>query len=111
MVKHRVVFLPDNIEVEVEEGTTLLEAAEKAGVYINSLCGGQGLCGECRLQVVSGKAKADKHAIGFFSKEEVVNGYVLACQTRVEDNLEVLIPAKSRLEMEKIVTGEAPVTY
>ena len=111
MGKYKVTFLPDETEIEVEEGMSLLEAAEKAGVYINSLCGGQGLCGECRLQVVSGNAKADKHAIGFFSKEEVLNGYVLACQTKVEDNLEVLIPAKSRLEMEKIITGEVPVTY
>ncbi|MFC1865056.1 ASKHA domain-containing protein [Chloroflexota bacterium] len=111
MWKYKVTFLPEHKEVEVDEGISLLEAAEKAGVYINSVCGGEGLCGECRLQVVSGNAQADKHAIGFFSKEELVSGYVLACQTRVEDNLEVLIPAKSRLEMEKIVTGEMPVTY
>jgi uncharacterized 2Fe-2S/4Fe-4S cluster protein (DUF4445 family) len=111
MAKYKVTFLPEHKEVEVDEGISLLEAAERAGVYINSVCGGEGLCGECRLQVVIGSAKADKHAIGFFSKEEIVSGYVLACQTRVEDNLEVLIPAKSRLEMEKIVTGEVPVTY
>jgi len=111
MAKYKVTFLPEHKEVEVNEGVSLLEAAEKAGVYINSLCGGEGLCGECRLQVVSGNAKADKHAIGFFSKEDIVNGYILACQTRVQDNLEVLIPAKSRLEMEKIVTGEVPITY
>ncbi len=111
MPAYKVTFLPEHKEIEVEKGTTLLEAAEKAGVFINSVCGGEGLCGECRVQVVSGNAKADKHAIGFFSKEEIVSGYVLACQTRVEDNLEVLIPAKSRLEMEKIITGEAPITY
>ena len=111
MARYKVTFLPERKEVEVVEGTTLLEAAEKAGVYINSVCGGEGLCGECRLQVVSGNAKADKHAIGFFSAEEIVNGYVLACQTKIKDNLEVLIPAKSRLEMEKIITGDVPITY
>ena len=111
MEKYKVIFLPEQKEVEVEEGTTLLMAAGEAGVYINSLCGGEGLCGECRLQVMRGNAKADQHAIGFFSGEEIRNGYVLACQTRVEENLEVLIPAKSRLEMEKIITEGAPVTY
>ncbi len=111
MSKYKVAFLPDQTEVEVESGVTLLQAAEKAGIYINSLCGGEGLCGECRLQVISGNAKADKHAIGFFSKEEVISGYVLACQTPVEDDLEVLVPPKSRLEMEKIITGGMPVTY
>jgi uncharacterized 2Fe-2S/4Fe-4S cluster protein (DUF4445 family) len=83
MTKYKVKFLPDDKEVEVAEGTTLLEAAERAEIYINSLCGGEGLCGECRLQVTRGKAKADKNAIGFFSKEEIENGYVLACQTKV----------------------------
>ncbi|MFC2034853.1 ASKHA domain-containing protein [Chloroflexota bacterium] len=111
MGKYKVRFLPDQKEVEVNLGVTLLEAAEEAGIYTNSLCGGQGICGECRLQVTSGNAKSDKHAIGFFSGEEIRNGYVLACRTGVEDNLEVLIPAKSRLEMEQIVTEGAQVAY
>ncbi|MFH1651356.1 MAG: ASKHA domain-containing protein [Chloroflexota bacterium] len=109
--KFKVTFLPDNKVVTVPEGTTLLEAAEEAGVFVNSVCGGQGLCGECRLQVVSGHAKADKHAIGFFSGEEVRRGFVLACQTPVRDNLEVMVPAKSRLEMEKIITEGKDFTY
>lgn len=108
MSKHRVTFLPDQKGAEVEEGITLLEAAEQAGVYINSLCGGQGLCGECRLQVVNGNSKADKYSVGFFSADEIMKGYVLACQTRVENDLEVLIPIKSRLEMEKIITEGFP---
>jgi len=111
MDTYKVRFLPDDKEVKVTEGNTLLEAAEKADIYINSLCGGEGLCGECRLQVTRGKAKADKNAIGFFSKEEIENGYVLACQTKVEDNLEVMVPAKSRLEEEKIITEGVTLTY
>ena len=38
MGKYKVTFLPDRKEIEVEEGVTLLEAAAKAGIYINSLC-------------------------------------------------------------------------
>ena len=78
MAKYEVIFHPEGKKVEVEEGVTLLEAANKAGVYINSLCGGEGLCGECRLRVITGNARADKNAIGFFSGEEIKNGYVLA---------------------------------
>jgi uncharacterized 2Fe-2S/4Fe-4S cluster protein (DUF4445 family) len=111
MTKYKVKFLPDEKEVEVAGGTTLLEAATKADVYINSQCGGEGLCGECRLQITKGKARADKNAIGFFSKKEIENGYVLACQTKVEDDLEVFVPAKSRLETEKIFTEGIQVAY
>ncbi len=111
MPKYKVTFLPDKKTVEVDAGTTLLQAAEAAGVIINSLCGGEGLCGECRLQIMKGNARADKHAIGFFSTEELKRGYVLACQTKVHDDLEVMIPARSRLEMEKIITEGTRVTY
>ncbi len=110
MALHKVLFQPDGKTAEVEDGTTLLAAAEAAGVFVNSICGGQGLCGECRLRVLRGEAKADKHAIGFFSSDEVKQGYVLACQTPVTGDMEVEVPARSRLEMEKIIT-DAGVNY
>ena len=108
---HKVNFLPDANEVKVEGGTTLMEAAEKAGVYINSLCGGKGVCGRCRVQVIDGKIKADKHSISFLSKEEIKEGYVLACQTKVSSDMEVVIPPESRLEEEQILMEGAVVDY
>ena len=111
MNKYRVTFLPEEKEVEVEAGTTLLQAADKAGIQINTLCGGEGLCGECRVQVVGGKAPAGKSAIGFFSKDELQKGFVLACQTKVEDDLQVFVPAKSRAGEEHIITEGTTIAY
>jgi uncharacterized 2Fe-2S/4Fe-4S cluster protein (DUF4445 family) len=54
---------------------------------------------------------ADKNAISFFSKDEIEHGFVLACRTKVDDNLVVLIPPKSRLEHEKILLEGTAVTY
>jgi len=51
---HTVVFLPDKTEVRVAEGTTLLEAAGLANVYLNASCNGKGSCGKCKLIVESG---------------------------------------------------------
>jgi uncharacterized 2Fe-2S/4Fe-4S cluster protein (DUF4445 family) len=48
MKKHRVKFFPNERTVEVEEGTTIAEAAQRGDVFINNLCGGEGVCGECR---------------------------------------------------------------
>lgn len=108
---HKVTFLPEAKEVEVEDGVTLLQAAGQAEVNLDALCGGEGLCGECRVRVVSGNARADKHAIGFFSRDELESGYVLACQTTVEDDLTVEVPVKSRLEGESILTEGIPISY
>jgi uncharacterized 2Fe-2S/4Fe-4S cluster protein (DUF4445 family) len=111
MKTYKVTFLPDNRETEVEEGTTILHAAEKAEVTINNLCGGEGLCGECRVQVVSGIASPAKHDLGFLTGEELERGFVLACQTLVEGNLTVMVPAKSRAEQEKIMMTGSPIIY
>jgi len=106
-----VNFLPENKEVEVETDTTLLQAAEKAGIVLNTLCGGEGLCGQCRLQVTDGKAQADKNAIGFFSKDELQKGYVLACQTKIEDDLTVTVPEKSRAGETHVLTEGTAIAY
>jgi len=103
MKNYKVIFSPDEKEVEVNEDTSLLGAAERAGIYLNSLCGGEGVCGKCRVQVIKGKAKVDKNSIAFFTKQEIEKDYVLACQTRVRENLEVSIPPESRLEEEQIL--------
>ncbi len=106
MAKYQVNFMPVNRSTFVEEGTTIAEAARKADVYIKNLCGGQGICGQCRVQIISGKVSQEDKAKAFFSKEELEKGYVLACQTKIYDNLEVLIPPESRMEGAKILTGE-----
>lgn len=106
----KIRFLPDGKEVEVQGGTTLMEAAQNAGVHINNLCGGKGVCGKCRVKVTNGKIRADKHSISLLSKEEILEGYVLACQTKVDAEMEILIPAESRLEEGQILM-ECTVDY
>jgi len=106
----KLKFLPDGKEVEVEGGTTLMEAAQNAGVHINNLCGGNGVCGSCRVKIANCRIRADKHSISLLSKEEILEGYVLACQTKVDSDLEVLIPAESRLEEGQILM-ECSVDY
>jgi len=110
MRKFKVTFLPDGKDIEVEENTTLMQAAGKAGVYVNTICGGKGVCGKCRVQVINGKAKPDKHAIALLTKEEIDDSFVLACQTKVQDNLEVVIPPESRLEAEQILLTDSFVS-
>ena len=88
MSSYKVTFLPDGETVEAEDGATIMEAAQKAGVYINSLCGGKGVCGKCRVQIANGRVRADKNSISFLSKEEVREGYALACQAKVDGDIE-----------------------
>jgi len=108
---YKLIFLPDSKDVSVKTGTTIMEAAEKAAVFINTLCGGNGACGKCRVQVMDGKIRADKNSISLLSKEEIEEGYVLACQAKVDNDMEVVIPPESRLEEEQILTEQSVVDY
>ena len=46
-----VRLLPDDIRVEAAEGSTISEAARKAGIHLAHPCGGRGLCGRCTVFV------------------------------------------------------------
>lgn len=88
-----VTFLPDNKTVAVAKGTSLLDAAAAAGVTINNVCGGDGVCGKCRVTVKSGKVTANPSM--FLSRQEIRRGVALACQTYVDGDVVVEVPLES----------------
>lgn len=72
----------------VELGSTLNEAAAEAGVNISKACG-LGICGACRVKVVNGEF--DMNHNGGITDEEIAQGYVLSCCTRVKSDIELEI--------------------
>jgi len=109
--RFEIVFLPEKRRTTVERGTTVLEAADIAGIHIYNLCGGQGVCGKCKVRVRKGTVEGLSKYLSMLSKEELQEGYVLACQTPVEAELEVEVPPESRLEGEQILTEGGTVSY
>ncbi len=97
----QVTFLPDNATVTVPEGTTLLEAAQKADVYINASCNGKGACGKCKLIIESGET--DSRPSPLLTDLERQKNYVLACQTRIRGDVKVRIPAEAVEKKLKVV--------
>ncbi len=85
-MKHfRVVFKPDDQEISIHQGATLLEAARQAGIILTTPCGGKGTCGKCVLRL--------------HPSEQTL----LACQHRVESDLTVTVPPESRFYAHKIL--------
>jgi len=91
----RIRFLPEGHETAVEGGTTLLEAARQAGVYVGAICGGEGVCGKCRVIVREGEVQGE--STEFLTRDEIRRGYVLACQVVPRSDLVVEVPPESRL--------------
>ena len=52
MADHLVVFTPSGRRGQFEDGTTVLEAARRRGVDIDSVCGGRGICGRCQIDLI-----------------------------------------------------------
>ena len=57
-MKHTITFLPDNITATVDKGENLLNAAARAGVYIHAYCGGDGICGKCKVLINKGEVRS-----------------------------------------------------
>ena len=102
--KCQVRFLPDGIGVSVPAGATILEAARVANIYLNSICGGDGICGKCKVILKSGQV--DSPPTTLLSREEVIQQYLLACSARVVSDVEVLVPDETRLAAGKILVDE-----
>jgi uncharacterized 2Fe-2S/4Fe-4S cluster protein (DUF4445 family) len=50
-----VLFMPSGRRGRFPHGTPVLDAARSLGVYIESVCGGRGICGRCQIQVAEGR--------------------------------------------------------
>jgi uncharacterized 2Fe-2S/4Fe-4S cluster protein (DUF4445 family) len=50
----RLIFADAGKEAEFPEGKTVLSCAAEMGVKVSSVCGGDGACGTCRIEVVEG---------------------------------------------------------
>ena len=55
MGTHTIIFTPTGLQATAEDGETVYEVGLKAGVDIQSICGGKGLCTRCQLVIDSGK--------------------------------------------------------
>ncbi|MDP6543554.1 MAG: ASKHA domain-containing protein [Phycisphaerae bacterium] len=93
----RVTFEPHGRSVFVLEGTTLLEAAGRAGMTIETPCGGASICGKCRVRITAGAAAPVDRDVELFTQVELDDGWRLACQMSLCDDTVVSIPDSSRL--------------
>lgn len=101
MKEYSVEFLPDHMTIIVAEGTTILQAALKAGMEMDSPCGGRGTCGKCAVKILTGRVvmKSNDHG----AVDILQSGFVLACQALVTENLSVEVPARSRIMQSNVL--------
>ncbi len=77
-------FAKSGVVGAVSADTTLLKAAKAVGVRIQSSCG-KGICGTCRVRLVSGTV--DLRHQGGIKQREIDQGFILACCSRATSDV------------------------
>ncbi len=105
----KVVFQPSGRRGSFPLGTPLLDAARSLGVYVESVCGGRGICGRCQISVSEGQfakegltSKADH--LGAVTEAEARYRTLrsiradrrLSCQATIQGDLVVDVPTDAQ---------------
>ena len=105
MASITITFGPVGGEVKVGQGTNVLNAAIKGGVALRAECGGNGICGKCRIILPNLDSASKPTGIEkkHLSTNELASGYRLACQTFPKRDIHVVIPEETRIGKRKIL--------
>ena len=112
----RIVFTPSGRRGTFPDGTRLLDAARSIGVDVDSVCGGRGLCGRCRVICMDGDFA--KHAIKSRSthlsavneieeryserRRKLANDHRLSCQAMIRGDLVIDVPPESQMHRQVV---------
>ncbi|MHA1524386.1 MAG: ASKHA domain-containing protein [Alphaproteobacteria bacterium] len=103
-----VVFMPSGRRGRFALGTTLLDAARSVGVYIESVCGGRGMCRRCQVEPVLGsfaKENIESAPASFSPRTEAEHLFAQrgrladdrrqSCQAKILGDMVVNVPVES----------------
>lgn len=88
MPTHKVRFQPVDIEIDVNEDETVLNAAFRQGVSLTHGCR-EGQCGACKSFLLDGDLEMKRYSTFALPEFESDEGYVLLCRSHAYSDLEV----------------------
>lgn len=105
----RIVFQPSGRRGNFPVGTPLLDAARALGVYVESVCGGRGICGRCQVSVSEGafakeKLTSSAEHLGPVTEAEaryarlraLAGDRRLSCQATIQGDMVVDVPVDAQ---------------
>ena len=110
-----IVFTPSGIRGRVKKGTTILEAAQKLSVDLNSICGARGRCSKCQVELTFGEfnklnirsketsvSERNETELIYRTKFHLSEERRLGCQTKILGDLVVDVPEDSQIHKQII---------
>ncbi|AJQ95306.1 NADH:ubiquinone reductase (Na(+)-transporting) subunit F [Gynuella sunshinyii] len=80
--------------LDVSAGGKLLQTLANSNVFLSSACGGGGTCAQCKCKVFEGGGSMLPTEEGHFTKGQAREGYRLACQVSVKQDMKIEVPAE-----------------
>lgn len=115
MKKCHVIIQPSGRRGEVSEGKTVLEASRELGIDIESVCGGKGVCGKCKVKLEEGFFERNgitslSQNLSPFSEEEKEfidegereKGYRLGCVAQIRGDVLIYVPEESQAQKQVV---------
>ncbi len=113
-----VIFTPSGRRGRFESGTTVLDAARRLGVDIDSVCGGRGICGRCQVEQSVGEfakhgiTSSPDHLTPFGAVEAeyrkrrgLAGERRLGCMAHVRGDVVIDVPAESQVYRQVVRKG------
>lgn len=74
---------------DAEIGDNLLEILRRNQLFLDAPCGGKGICGKCKVQVLNPAISISEEEKHFLSEYEIENNFVLACFHTVCEDMQL----------------------
>jgi len=113
-----VIFTPSGRRGRFEPGTTVLDAARRLGVDIDSVCGGRGICGRCQVEqsvgdfAKHGISSSPDHLTPFGTVEAeyrdlkgLAHERRLSCMAHVRGDVVIDVPPESQVYRQVVRKG------
>lgn len=102
-MSYNIDFEPLGRRISYTGDANLDEIARQAGITLNSNCGGQRICGLCKVRVLTGLASPITNSEReHLTADELAAGLRLACATRPCSDLKLEIPSGSLVGVQRL---------
>ncbi len=91
----KVTFQPSGLALEIDESTTLRDAAHTLGIDVQDRCGGQGACCNCVVVVLKGMGNINERTHLETPVFYLTENERLSCQCKITGDVVVQPGAKS----------------
>lgn len=78
--------------IDTPAGGKLLQTLASEGLFLSSACGGGGTCAQCKCKVLDGGGSMLPTERTYFTKREEAEGWRLACQVPVKQDMDIEVP-------------------